>query len=1475
MARRPEEIGLNAPTEAIDVPRSTTYAPVEFSGQIAATQEGRSSLAEIPKSAAGIVLAHNEYKRTEKEGDIALDDTQDALNQKELEETFKLSENNRVQAMSMQMLDTMDKRRKEALADPNGSIYNATQEVFEEYEMPDEFLNSPYAMAQWQNMHSNYQKTLAPKAFDTDRERETARMDFNIKNQLGIATGMIHSGSTFEEAFTNYMKQISNYKGVMDDKKFIESVNSGGQSLLQTQLAVLVTQAKTENWDIDRINVELKRFRDTYNQMTFAWTDTADKPIMEGDKQATFDLFMNAQTHDKIGQFYGELVTRAASKSKAGVSVDIGQHDKAIDWAEFKKTGYNGFLRRTSRDEIPTKLTERVNEIKAAGGGAAATDKKVKDAVKKYGAFFISKSIADSINASNMSPSAISQFTTRLDMDINKGGYPGDWLDYKCTIKVGDQTLTVELPEEIKQYITSDEQALVLWKEATGHLSNLAKSGAKSADFLSTTNSTYSSAETNVVALAVPDPDSGQDFRSRFIRSVGDGKFRPKYENSELTDAHIIMSQTAEGLDAGQAGLSTNMISAAKYTLDNIDNEQERLAGAMVWAQAWKDTGYAASFLLTESPKNGAKDQNDISDSSMMLQGAIFWDKTQYEQVSEAMEKGLSIKGLSKTYQTGDARDNSRRSIIASVINKNNVPSSMYKALFYACDIYGQALAQNATTTSEQDYRTQLERATQDMIDRSFHTFSSGTHMRNKVYKYSRQMFNQDLPRLDKAMSKTIDYLRPFFDTRLISFQPNAETGDFDIALDGQVIAGISSSGEEVPIASMITEYTRQGKTDTIGRPIEPEKLGALIAMRTFMGILATDDLSIQQQYDKARKTIGGKEAYKQARGPLVSGEDRLYMSMAQRLSKGSATEKVFADAINTGEATAEFSAHDIKKYRENAARYLNVLSKPDLADIYLMSHKDPSAWVMTGRKTIVRVADAMKKEAELKYAPDAIHSTKHTQIIDVMHWAEQFMTDAHKVSQGNASLPMAAAAVGEDYHDQRNAAKTAGYNISGVDMDGIANTDPIEDEDEEDDIGVPTGMAAPIAPRKMEYTKAELQTKANRAADKYQIPRSLMNALVVQESGYKVDAKSKAGASGLMQLMPATAKSLGVTDIFDVDQNIDAGARYLQQQYKRFGSWPLALAAYNAGPGAVDDYLNGTNFTGGNPKKRKTGGIPNYPETQNYVKNIMAKSGLNKNTYGINFSIAGNINRFIDRDMGMLSVSGVSKFLDMLNGTNAYKGKIDSISTNRRELLEDKPEYRDFAKFRAMKTADGKPLFVAGDVDGFRVNMKKQGGSKLNPAADLALAEDAVNNQADIFEPVSHETARTLLRLFDNRYELDGDKKGNFGLANLSVEEYNRYGIPLNCMDNPIFQNRVLVHEFQRANDLLGSERKAIFALAGGDLRTPEGEVKSWKDIKSDDMAYEKEWYIAPSADDKRRNTINEVLAMFDKLRDYATKEA
>lgn len=109
-------------------------------------------------------------------------------------------------------------------------------------------------------------------------------------------------------------------------------------------------------------------------------------------------------------------------------------------------------------------------------------------------------------------------------------------------------------------------------------------------------------------------------------------------------------------------------------------------------------------------------------------------------------------------------------------------------------------------------------------------------------------------------------------------------------------------------------------------------------------------------------------------------------------------------------------------------------------------------------------------------------------------------------------------------------------------------------------------------------------------AAAKYGIPQSLAEALVRQESGGNANARSPVGAIGYTQLMPATAKSLGV-DPNDPMQNLEGGFKYLKQQYDHFGDWSLALAAYNAGPGAVSKY----------------GGIPPYQETQNYVKSIMS----------------------------------------------------------------------------------------------------------------------------------------------------------------------------------------------------------------------------------------------------------------------------
>jgi hypothetical protein len=112
------------------------------------------------------------------------------------------------------------------------------------------------------------------------------------------------------------------------------------------------------------------------------------------------------------------------------------------------------------------------------------------------------------------------------------------------------------------------------------------------------------------------------------------------------------------------------------------------------------------------------------------------------------------------------------------------------------------------------------------------------------------------------------------------------------------------------------------------------------------------------------------------------------------------------------------------------------------------------------------------------------------------------------------------------------------------------------------------------------------------RAGARHGVDPSLLAAVASQESSFNASAVSSAGAQGLMQFMPGTAKGLGV-DALDPTSAIDGAARYLSSLTKQFGSTPLALAAYNAGPGTVSRH----------------GGIPPYPETQNYVRAVMTKA--------------------------------------------------------------------------------------------------------------------------------------------------------------------------------------------------------------------------------------------------------------------------
>lgn len=176
------------------------------------------------------------------------------------------------------------------------------------------------------------------------------------------------------------------------------------------------------------------------------------------------------------------------------------------------------------------------------------------------------------------------------------------------------------------------------------------------------------------------------------------------------------------------------------------------------------------------------------------------------------------------------------------------------------------------------------------------------------------------------------------------------------------------------------------------------------------------------------------------------------------------------------------------------------------------------------------------------------------------------------KVKKVNATLstPVNQSSA-EDAYAEIEALQRSNLNKSIEQMNNIKGTDNVS--------SLPAG-------------KSQLVGLISQICNKHGVDERLVNAVIRQESNYNPKATSKAGAMGLMQLMPATAKSLGVKDPYNTVQNIDGGVRYLKSMLNKYnGNIILALAAYNAGPGSVDKY----------------DGVPPYEETQQYVRNVLA----------------------------------------------------------------------------------------------------------------------------------------------------------------------------------------------------------------------------------------------------------------------------
>jgi hypothetical protein len=349
--------------------------------------------------------------------------------------------------------------------------------------------------------------------------------------------------------------------------------------------------------------------------------------------------------------------------------------------------------------------------------------------------------------------------------------------------------------------------------------------------------------------------------------------------------------------------------------------------------------------------------------------------------------------------------------------------------------------------------------------------------------------------------------------------------------------------------------------------------------------------------------------------------------------------------------------------------------------------------------------------------------------------------------------------------------------------------------------------------------------------AKKNGIPENIALALVKQESGFNPKARSPVGAMGLMQLMPGTARGLGVTNPWDPAQNVSGGMRYLSQQYKQFGNWGNALAAYNAGPGAVQKYK----------------GIPPYKETQNYVKTILGGQNASYGSYSGGgasaeaFS-APNLIGGKDPTMSIKFPNAKKILIEEAGIPSAVRGNVvlKPAPNSPRGIKVDEAT-RNYLALNTVQDRVG-AMPVAGNSPLSRIRTKLNRPSELGQMNPNALAVDAMGNpyQDPVQMAAELNQATGVTPNFVGRNALGGAAIGTVLLPGVGTVA----GAGIGAFVGKMKANRAL-NDYARQsvmqNEFLQDQARKMGVLSDMTYRTGRGlnsqRVKAGADDVTDDL--------------------------------------